>query len=120
MLASQKGALQIRVEREFPVVLAQIDGASELQNADIVVENVDVLVDFELLLDRRFHFGRTRNVGPDRHGRSALDFDQRTRLLCALDIQIDGDDARAFTSIGERAGLAIARLMSGRRSRSKN
>ncbi len=61
-----------------------------------------------------------RNVGPDRHGRSALDFDQRTRLLCALDIQIDGDDARAFTSIGERAGLAIARLMSGRRSRSKN
>ena len=59
VLASQKGALQIRVEREFPVVLAQIDGASELQNADIVVENVDVLVDFERLLDRRFHFGRT-------------------------------------------------------------
>jgi hypothetical protein len=86
------------VDRHLPVpgLLAQLHRAADLQDADVVVQEIEAPEGLEAALDRAGHRRAVGDVGLKGLGLAPLAADDGDGLLRRLVHQIDAEDARPF------------------------
>ena len=108
VLAGQAHALDVDGHDPVPAFLADLDRASHLDDADVVVQDVNAAVGFDAGADHaddRFIAGDVRLQGKTV---AALRADDGAGFLGGRHAAIHRDDAGPLSRISDRRGLAVA------------
>ncbi len=108
ILASQMHGAEVDRHLPIPGCLAQLDRAADLEDADVVVQQVETPKGLDTARDRGGHRRTIGDVGLKGLGLTALLTDDGGGLLGRLGRQVDAEDPRALAREERRRRLAVA------------
>ena len=108
VLHGEERALEIDREDAIPFRLGDIDDASHLGNADIVVEHVDAAVGFQAGGDHGFDIGGARHISGEWSGAAAFGGDDISGFLRGFAVAVDAEHLGAVPCKGGGGCFAVA------------